>query len=152
MKILFTCICLFLSSLTFADKVEWEYTSIDNNNKSAIKKNEKSKNKKIQKASENIIHQLQKGINPKTPKSFVILLKTMESDDKFAYDLTRAIGSQNKRKVDTLLTEVTKTKMSIDYLNSGSDSDILSFKICASINGVLRCFPSQRNSMDCPKF
>lgn len=109
------------------------------------------KSKKVQKASKKIIKQFRKEINKKTPEKFLILLKNMESNYNFAYDLTHAIGSRNKNKVNKLLSKATKTKMYIDYLDSGAD-DILAFKICASINGTRRCFPSQRNSMDCPKF
>ena len=142
---------VFVSEVVYADAVSREQIESRRVDKVLPNQSRANKSKKVRKASKNIINQLRKEVNKKTPEAFSILLKNMESNYNFAFDLTHAIGSRNKSKVNELLSNATKTKMSIDYLDSGTD-DILQFRICASINGTRRCFPSQRNSMDCPKF
>jgi hypothetical protein len=111
---------------------------------------EGSKNAKIQKASEDIINQLKKEVDGKTPEEFIALIKRMEADSKFSFNLTQAIGTQNKKEANALLMKATGINMNIEYTDT--NSEIMSLKLCAYRNGVKRCFPSQRNSVKCAKF
>jgi acid phosphatase class B len=105
---------------------------------------------KIQNVSKDIIRQLKKEVDGETPEEFIVLLKKMESDDKFSFNLTQAIGTQNTKEVSSLLMKATRNNMNIEYTDT--DSEILSLKFCGYINGVKRCFPSQRNSVKCLRF
>jgi len=114
---------------------------------------EGSRNANIQKASKDITNQLKKEVDEKTPEEFIALIKRMESDSKFSFDLTQAIGTQDKEEANSLLMKATGSKMSVDYIDI--NSEILTLKLCASINGVRRCFPSQRpgkGRIKCPTF
>lgn len=111
---------------------------------------EESKNDKIQQAAKNIVVQLKKEVDEKTPKEFIVLIKRMEADNDFAFNLTKAIGTQNKEEANSLLTKATGSRMNVDYTDT--NSEIMSLKLCAYRNGVKHCFPSQRNSVKCVKF
>jgi len=111
---------------------------------------EGSKNEKIQKASKDIINQLKKAVNEKTPEEFIVLIKRMESDSKFSFNLTQAMGTQNKEEANSLLMKATGINMNVEYTDT--NSEIMSLKLCAYRNGVKHCFPSQRNSVKCARF
>lgn len=111
---------------------------------------EKPSELKIQQASKELVYQIKKEINKETPDAFRALLKSLESDKNLSFNLTYAIGSQNKNETNILLKKATRANMNVDYTDS--NSDILRFKLCATTNGVRHCFPSQRNSMKCPRW
>ena len=111
---------------------------------------EESKNGEIKRAAKGIVIQLKKEVDKETPKEFIVLIKRIESDNDFAFNLTKAIGTQNKEEADSLLMKATGINMNIEYMDT--NSEIMSLKLCAYRNGVKRCFPSQRNSVKCAKF